>query len=103
MIAKDAATDPEVREVERLLQASFKDVECYRYNSVSIRARVRDDQFQGKSQAERESLIDAVLDQLPEEIRQQLLLLVLLPESGPRSLTEKLLNREFEHPQPSQL
>jgi len=95
--------DSEVRQVDELLRRHFTNVECYRYNSVSIRARVRDDQFRGKSQTERESLVEAILDELPEEIRQQLLLLLLLPASGPKSLTEKLLNVEFEHPQPSRL
>jgi hypothetical protein len=103
MIATGSTMDPEVRQVEELLQRHFQNVECYRYNSVSIRARVRDDRFRGKSQSEREAIMDEILEELPEEVRQQLLLLLLLPASGPRSLTEKLLNKEFEHPQPSAL
>lgn len=103
MIAVHSEMDPQVRQVSDLLDAKFGEVDCYRYNTVSIRARVRDEQFRGKSQSEREAIIEPILEELPEDVREQLILLLLLPPAGPKSDTERLLNAEFEKPEPSQL
>jgi len=102
MSAANPEMDPDVRQVADLLQARFSEVDCYRHNSVSIRARIRDEQFRGKSLSEREAVIEPVLEQLPAKIRDQLILVLLLPPAGPRSDTEQLLNAEFEKPEPDQ-
>jgi hypothetical protein len=96
-------TDRDARQVEQLLQSSFDDASCYRYNSVSLRARVRDRKFTGIAQSQREEMVEPILDRLPTDLRDQLLLLLLLPENGPETLSEQLLNQEFENPTPTRL
>jgi len=78
-------------------QAQF---EVYRYNSVSIRIRVIDPDFSGLTRTERDTLMWHILDKLPEEIRADITLLVLL---APGEESSSFVNREFEDPTPSRL
>jgi len=75
-------------------------VTIYRQNNVSIRVRIVDRNFQGKSRAEREELVWVILEQLPEELASEISLLLLLT---PGEAKESFANHEFDHPIPSKL
>src|SRR5262245_37689959 len=51
----------ETRQIEDLLRKEFQDVDAYRYNSASIRVRVVDPRFKGKSNAARDKMVDRLL------------------------------------------
>src|SRR5665213_2559782 len=63
------------------LKAKFSDVEAYQYNSGSIRVRIVDRRFKGKSNPDRDALVDPILDQLPENVQRQITFLLLLAPS----------------------
>jgi stress-induced morphogen len=76
------------------------EIETYRQNSVSVRVRVIDPDFEGKSRAQREEELWGVLDQLPEEVVAEISqFLLLTPEEAKRSFA----NVEFDNPVPSKL
>ena len=52
----------------------------------------------GKSKPERERIVSALLQQLPEEIEGDITLLLLLT---PVEAIDSMMNVEFEHPSPS--
>ena len=81
--------------IEKTLKPGFPNVEAYRYNSVSIRIRVIDDRFKGKSKPERDDMVSPLLDHLPEEIQADITILLLLTND---ELAQSLMNLEFEHP-----
>src|SRR5579884_1085675 len=75
-------------------------VRVKRQNSVSIRIRIIDPDFEGIDRFERDKVIWPVLRQLPESVFSQITMLLLLtPEESKSSLA----NFEFEHPLPSRL
>ena len=95
----------ETRDIEdRLRKAGFDKANAYRFNSASIRVRVIDPRFEGMSIPEREDLVFPVIDQLPKETREDILLLLTLAPSelGGRN-RHLLVNLEFDHPLPSRL
>jgi stress-induced morphogen len=100
-----AMQTPESRQVEDLLRGEFAQADAYRYNSASIRIRVIDPRFAGKSVEERDAMVEPYLDQLPQSIQSDIMnLLTLAPgegEGGP--LRDRLANLEFEDPSPSGL
>lgn len=76
----------------------------YRYNSVSIRIKIIDPAFEGLNEIERERIAYAYLDKLPDEIAEDVTLLLLFtpkelasPTLSPIALT----NLEFDEPKPS--
>ena len=72
-------------------------IEAYRQNSYTIRARIIDPDFQELSWTDRFEIAWRLLENLPEDILSQMDLLVLLtPEEGATSFA----NAEFDHPQP---
>jgi stress-induced morphogen len=76
------------------------EIEAYRQNSVSVRIRILNPEFAGKSRAQREEEVWAVLNELPEEAVAEIsLLLLLTPEEAARSFA----NSEFDDPIPSKL
>jgi hypothetical protein len=93
------------RQVEDLLRGEFAQADAYRYNSASIRIRVIDPRFVGKSVEERDAMVEPYLDRLPQSIQSDIMnLLTLAPgdsEGGP--LRDRLANLEFEDPSPSGL
>ena len=96
--------DRDSREVERLLREAFPDTDAYRYNSASIRVRVVDSRFEGKSLDERDTMVETYIHRLPTEIQRDIMfLLTLAPGEGETSVREGLLNLEFEDPGPSLL
>jgi hypothetical protein len=76
------------------------DIEVYRQNSVSVRVRVIDPHFEGKSRAQREEELWNGLEQLPEEVAAELSVLLLLT---PKEAKVSLASLDFEHPIPSKL
>ena len=91
---------PDILEVESVLGREFPDTSAYRYNAASIRVRVVDDQFRGKSVPERERLVRPLIARLPAECQSDITILLLLP---PEELAGSLMNLEFENPSPSML
>ena len=72
----------------------------YRHNSASIRVRVIDSTFEGLSIGERSKLVWPILRSLPEEVRSEITVLLLLtPEEAPSSFA----NADFASPLPSSL
>ena len=87
-----------------LIENSFADsgfrAESYRYNSASVRIRVIDERFRGKSKMEREDLILPILERLPDEIRDDIMYLLLLTQD---EVGMSLMNLEYEDAAPSRL
>lgn len=90
----------ETEQIERLLEALFARTEAYRYNSASIRVRIVDERFNGRSIPEREAMVEPHLEKLPKDTQADITMLLLLP---PEETEESVLNVEFEHPSPSVL
>lgn len=75
-------------------------IETYRQNSVSVRIRVINPDFKGMSRSQREEEIWTFLDQLPEEVAQEVsLLLLYTPEEAKKAFA----NMEFDDPIPSRI
>jgi hypothetical protein len=76
------------------------EIEAYRQNSVSVRARVIDPTFQGKSRSQREEELWAALDRLPEDVVAEIsVLLLLTPEEAKSSFA----SMDFDNPIPSRI
>lgn len=70
-------------------------IDVYRYNPVSIRIRIIDPAFEGKSIPQRERAVWAVLKQLPDEVQADISVCLLLT---PQEQASSLMNLEFEQP-----
>ena len=75
-------------------------IEARRQNSVSIRIRIIDPDFNGLDRVDREPSVWNILKTLPEEIFTNITMLLLLT---PDETEGSLANREFEDPIPSRL
>lgn len=96
--------DDDSRQVERVLRAELPATDAYRYNSASIRVRVVDERFKGKSLEKRDALVERLLETLPEQLQADIMnLLTLYPGETEVSLTARVANEEFEDPTPSRL
>jgi stress-induced morphogen len=94
----------ETNKIERLLREEFPDTEAYRHNSASIRVRIVDPRFEGKSDEEREEMVMPLVSTLPKKTLADILLLLLLaPNELTRPNSHSLANLEFEHPLRSNL
>ena len=98
----------ETRNVENALKkAGFQQADAYRYNSASIRVRVIDPRFMGKTVEQRDAMVEPHLAKLPERTQADIMsLLTLAPEeiaSADVSSTAFFQNAEFEDPSPSLL
>jgi hypothetical protein len=97
----------ETKSVEELLRKEFEAVDAYRYNSASIRIRVIDSRFRGKSVDERDAMVEKHLSALPKDTQADIMtLLTFAPEEieNPEiNFRSYFLNREFDDPTPSQL
>lgn len=98
----DAAT----RQIQELLMDRYvknhedADVSVYRYNPVSIRIRIIDPDFSGLSIPQRSKSVWRLLKELPEEVRGDIsVCLLLTPDEQPSSP----MNLEFENPSRSRL
>ena len=100
----EALRTDDSRLVENMLRKEFPRTDAYRYNSASIRVRVIDPRFKGKSIEERDAMIEPLLNQLPEPIQADIMnLLALDPDETSGSFKKDLANEEFEDPSPSLL
>lgn len=82
------------------LSQNVEDV-VYRYNPVAVRVRVISAKFEGKSSAERESMVNKALRGLPDEMTEDItMLFTLTPEEAKKPT---LLQREFDEPTDSYL
>ena len=93
-------THTATEQIERLLTPDFPETEAYRYNSASIRIRIIDEQFKGKSLVEREELVLPLIHKLAPQIQEDITVLLLL---APEETSASLMNAEFEEPTPSGL
>jgi stress-induced morphogen len=99
-------TDPDVRKILDTLTTQYKAVhakakiDVYRYNWASIRIRIIDPDFAGKDRVQREDMVWGIIETLPEDVRQQITVLLLLP---PAEVKTSFMNMEFEDPSPSGL
>jgi hypothetical protein len=76
------------------------EIEAYRQNSVSVRVRVIDPTFQGRSRSQREEELWAALDRLPEDVVAEIsVLLLLTPEEAKSSFA----SMDFDNPIPSRI
>lgn len=103
----EAKRTSETRMVEDLLRDHFERVDCYRYNSASIRIRVVDSRFEGLSREQRDTMVEEYLDTLPPETQRDIVSLFTFAPSeldrSPTKYREFLLNAEFDDPSPSVL
>jgi hypothetical protein len=99
-------TDQSVRAILQTLQAEYgknhpkANIEAYRYNPASIRIRIIDPDFKRTNRLDREELVDPILENLPEDIRSEITLLLLLT---PEEQRESMGSMEFDNPTPSLL
>ncbi len=104
MATWDEKTTEETRMIEEQFRKEFPLTDAYRYNSASIRIRVVDERFEGKSLDEREAMVAPLLDALPEETQADVMILLTLAPDEIRSFNGKALtNLEFENPSRSML
>jgi stress-induced morphogen len=96
----DKLKTDETRLIEGTLRRRFPNVEAYRYNPASIRVRVIDERFKGKSNPERDDLVSPLLDELPQDVQDDITILLLLTEE---EREYRPMNLEFEYPAPSML
>jgi hypothetical protein len=74
-------------------------VDVYRLHPYcSIRLRIVDRAFSGKTLEERDALTATLLEGLPDEIDRDISLVLLL---APDELKSDFVNRDFEHPLPT--
>ena len=97
--------DPVLRKIVTALKeydAAHPDaeIEAYRHSSVSVRIRILDAGFAGKSRAEREDEIWDMLAKLPESVVAEISLLLLFT---PKEARKSMANLEFVEPTPSEL
>ncbi len=74
----------------------------YRYNPASIRLRITDPSFAGKSFEQREAVLHPLLRSLPERIRTDITLILLLTPEECDDASD-LMNLEFDDPVGSRL
>ena len=103
--SRDNPPDEAVRRVLDVLEEYEKghphaDIEAYRQNSVSVRIRIIDPDFQHMDRVERDDAVWEILEQLPPEDQSQITLLLLLT---PDETKDSFANFEFENPGPSRL
>jgi len=75
-------------------------IDLYRQNPVSVRVRIVDPHFAGKSKSERSQEAWKYLDNVPDEAHSDISTLILLT---PDELTKSFANMDFEDPIPSNL
>ena len=97
--------DSQVQQVEAVLAEYKKShpnsrIKARRQNSVSIRVRIIDPDFEGTDRVDREPAVWTALNTLPEDIFTSITMLLLL---APKEVESSLANLEFNDPIPSRL
>jgi hypothetical protein len=105
IIIRDDKPDPILREIANALDEYDQKhpkakIELYRQNSVSVRIRILNPEFTGRSRAQREEEVWSILNKLPEETLAEISLLLLLTPNEAKSSFASL---EFDDPIPSKL
>jgi hypothetical protein len=101
--SKTPAADADVVSVAEVLKKGYgakharAKIDVYRYNSCSIRIRVIDPDFNGLDRVERDNLIWEDLENLDEDTRSQVTMIVLLVPGEEKT---SLGNLEFSNPSP---
>jgi len=96
--------DADLRSVRDILDLHYKTahpgarIDSDRENSVSLRIRIIDSDFRGKSRARRHDEIWKILERLPEDVQSQIDLVLPLT---PGELKTSLANLDFENSKPS--
>ena len=105
-MSKQSVKDASTRRVEQALSEHYLPnhpqarIGAYRYNSASIRVRIIDPDFEGKSIVTREAEVLPIVRDLPDRLQDQITMLLLItPEESERSL----LSAEFDDPKRSRL
>lgn len=75
-------------------------IDLYRQNKVSVRVRIVDPGFAGKSKSVRSQEAWTYLDHVPEDVQSDISLLLLLT---PDETKASMVNFEFDDPLPSRL
>lgn len=102
--AEAKQVDRMTRQIEQILQDDFQSqhskskITVYRYNPGSIRIRIVDPSFAGKSLSEREAAVWKILEKLPEQVQLEISVCLLI---APNEQATSLMNLEFEQPLPS--
>ena len=78
-------------------------IDLYRQNSVSVRVRIIDPDFAGRSKIDRSKEVWKYLNSLSDEIQSDLGALILLTTEETRKSIKSIANLEFEDPIPSSL
>jgi hypothetical protein len=73
-------------------------IELKRYSDVSVRVRILDPDFRGKSRVEREEDVWPLWKSLPEDVVADISMLLLLT---PEEKKESAASFSFDHPTPS--
>jgi stress-induced morphogen len=73
-------------------------IDLYRQNPVSVRVRVVDPEFEGRSKVERSDMVWKYLENLTDDCQSDISMLVLL---APDEMEKSFSNLEFEDPIPS--
>ena len=87
--------------VENVLGKYFQKVDAYRLNSASIRVRIVDEQFKGKSDRRRNQLAEKRLKELPKEISDDIMVLITITPEEVEDTPDTIhgcLNYDFENP-----
>ena len=106
MGADKTVTDPDLRQIEQVLREGYglshpdALIDVRRQNSVAIRIRIIDDAFAGEDFAEREQQIWPLLERLPDEVFEQITMVLLLTHD---EKAQSMASMEFDHPVPSML
>ena len=98
-------SDPAVKQIKDVLsqyeaEHAGAKAALYRRNSASVRIRIIDPSFSGRSIGERSEQAWLYLRKLPEAVRDDISVLLLLP---PEEAATSFANVEFENPLPSRL
>ncbi|MBI1901836.1 MAG: hypothetical protein HYS13_12090 [Planctomycetia bacterium] len=75
-------------------------VDVYRHNSVSIRIRIVDPDFEGLDRVDRDDEVWKILAKLPDEVQSQITFVLALT---PKETKKSIANIDFENPIPSRL
>jgi len=97
----DERKTDETREIETLLQPHFAHVHCYRYNSAILRLCIIDEQFRPLSQVQRHERIEPYLQQLPPDVQDELIFILLLAPGEAHDIRYAQRYLEFMDPSPS--
>jgi stress-induced morphogen len=101
-VVKDG--DDYSRQIKQVLTERYKPlhrkakIEAYRYNPASVRVRIIDPDFAGKNIPEREDEVWAILETLPEEVRSDISIVLLIT---PEERKQSYMSMEFDNPTPA--